>query len=199
MTSTILNGIEYEEIPPPRSLWRATKYIHALDLIEKGRLYLTNAQSYREDSDPERGDATETDGTFIRQGVRCKTGHTNPIFLWCTTLESNADAVLAIWRDHDTVVHIRDPHAFAQRIMMAAKAKGIEGVSFHAGSTTYDKERGGMRPYHWAESIYQKPERYGTQKEYRFALIGDYSMIGLEKVELLLGSCNDLVVAAKSL
>jgi len=35
--------------------------------------------------------------------------------------------------------------------------QGVKGVSFHAGTPTYDKEQGGTRPYHWAESIYQKP------------------------------------------
>lgn len=192
MMPTISDGIEYES-PAPSSLLRATKYQYALDLIEEGRLYLTNVKTYREDSDPERGDATETDGTFIRQGIRCTTRHSNPIFLWCMTLESDPDLVLKIWRDCDTVIHIRDPHAFARRIVEAAKEKGVRWITFHAGATIYDKGLGGTQPYSWAESIYQKPERHAPQKEYRFALVGDYSMIGIQRIELFLGSCNDLV------
>lgn len=197
MTPTIVNGVEYEETPPPSDLWRATKYSHAMDLIQNGLLYLTNAQIYREDPDPERGDATETDGKFIRQGAPCTTGHTNPIFLWCTTLESDPDAVLAVWRDCDTVIHIRNPQALAERILRTAIVNGVKGVSFHAGAPTYDKEHGGTRLYYWAESIYQKPEQHAEQKEYRFALVGDYSMIGVPKVELSLGPCDDLVSVAK--
>lgn len=193
MAPTIVNGVEYADAAPPPELWRATKYAYAIDLIEKGLLYLTNAQKYREDSDPERGDPTETDGKFIRRGVACRTGHTNPIFLWCATLDPNPDAVLAVWRDCNTVVHIRSPQIFAERILKTAKDQGVKGVSFHAGTPTYDKERGGTRPYNWAESIYQKPEGHAEQKEYRFALVGDYSMADVESIKLLLGPCADLV------
>jgi hypothetical protein len=193
MATTFLNRIEYEEIPPPADVWRATKHAYAKDLIEDGLLFLTNTDIYRNDPDPERGDSTETDGTFIRNGVRCKTGHTNPIFLWCTTLESDTKAVLASWSDCDTVVRISNPEQFAQRIVNASKAQGVEGISFHCGKPTYDKNRGGTSPYHWSESIYQKPERYAIQKEYRFALVAGYSMIGVERIKLHLGPCSDLV------
>ena len=193
MAMTIINGIEYAEIPPPPDLWRATKYSYAIDLIEKGLLYLFNAQKYRDDPDSERGDLTETDGKFIRQGTSCITGHTNPIFLWCTTLNSNPDAVLSVWQDYDTIVHIREPQIFAERILRTARNQGVKGVSFHAGKSIYDKEKGGVQPYHWAESIFQKPEGYVQQSEYRFALVGDYSMTGVQKIELLLGPCDDLV------
>ena len=197
MVPTIVNGVEYDEFPPPADLWRATKYVHAVDLINKGLMYLTNAQIYREDSDPERGDPTETEGKFIRQGIPCTTGHTNPIFLWCATLDPDPDVVLALWRDCDTVVHICNPQAFAERILKIAKTQGVKGVSFHAGTPTYDKERGGMRPYHWAESIYQKPERHAQQKEYRFALVGEYSMVEVPRLELFLGPCDDLITIIK--
>jgi hypothetical protein len=197
MVPTIVNGVGYDEFPPPADLWGATKYAYAVDLIENGLLYLTNAQIYREHSDSERGDPTETDGKFIRQGVPCATAHTNPIFLWCTTLDPDPEAVLAVWRDCDTVVHICEPQAFAERILRTAKAQGVKGVSFHAGTPTYDKEQGGTRPYHWAESIYQKPKLHAQQKEYRFALVGDYSMIEVPRIELSLGPCDDLISIVK--
>lgn len=193
MATTILNGIEYEEIPPPADVWRATKHSYAKGLVEAGLLFLTNADVYRNDPDPERGDSTETDGTFIRKGIRCTTGHTNPIFLWCTTLESDTKTVLASWSDCDTVVRIHNPQELAQRIVKSAKAQGVDGISFHCGKPTYDKSRGGTNPYHWSESIYQKPERYALQKEYRFALVANFSMIDVERIKLYLGPCRDLI------
>ncbi len=81
--------------------------------------------------------------------------------------------------------------------MRIAKTQGVKGVSFHAGSPRYDKEQGGTRPYHWAESIYQKPERHAQQKEYRLALVGDYSMVEVPRVELFLGPCDDLITIIK--
>lgn len=102
--SMIVNGVEYAQTPVPSDLWRATKYAYAVDMMKDGLVYMSNAQKYRNDPDPERGDPTETDGRFIRQGVTCKTGHTNPIFLWCATLDSNPESVLAVWKDCDTVI-----------------------------------------------------------------------------------------------
>lgn len=194
--SVIVRGVEYVEMPPP-DLWRATKYQHAVDLIEEGLLYLSIAQKYREDPDPERGDPTETDGRFIRQGVVCTTGHTNPIFLWCATLDPDPDAVLSVWQDCDTVIHISNPQALAERVLSAAKAQGVDGVSFHAGRPTYDKDQGSTAPYHWAESIFQKPDGQAAQKEYRFALVGSYDMIGTPHVKLVLGPCDDIISVAK--
>ena len=75
-----VNKIEYAQLPIPSDIWRATKYKYAVDIIESGILYLSNAQKYRHDPNPERGDPTETDGRFIRQGIVCTTGHHNPIF-----------------------------------------------------------------------------------------------------------------------
>lgn len=145
--STIINGVEYAQMPIPSELWRATKYANALDLIKRGVLYLSSAQKYRTDPDPERGDATETDGRFIRQGVTCTTVHTNPIFLWCTTLDPDPESVLGVWRDYDTVIHIDNPQALAERMLKAAKTQGVDGVSFHAGTPTYDKDQGGTAAY----------------------------------------------------
>jgi hypothetical protein len=195
---TIVNGVEYAQMPVPADLWRATKYAHAVEMIGRGLVYLSNARKYQDDPDPERGDPTETDGRFIRQGVACTTGHTNPIFLWCATLDPDPGSVLAVWRDCDTVIHISNPQALAERMSEAAKAQGVDGVSFHAGTPTYDKDKGGTSAYHWAESIFQKPDRHAQQKEYRFALVGSYAMSGLPRVELTLGPCNDIIAIAKS-
>ncbi len=195
--STIVNGVEYAEMPIPSDLWRATKHVYALGLMERGLLYLSSAQKYRTDPDPERGDATETDGRFIRQGATCTTGHTNPIFLWCATLDPDPESVLGVWRDCDTVIHIDNPQALAERILKAAKNQGVDGVSFHAGTPTYDKDKGGTAAYSWAESLFQKPDGQALQKEYRFALVGSHAMIGRPSVKLTLGPCGDIMSIAK--
>lgn len=193
MKTATVNGVEYDKFPPPGALWRAMKYSYAQDTIQKGLIYFTNANEFRKDPNHERGDLMETDGKFIRQGVPCTTGHTNPIFLFCATLESDADAVLAIWRDRDTVICIHNPQMLAERMLKAAISQEVKGISFHAGSPSYDKCRGGTSPYHWAESIYQKSESYTPQKEYRFAIVGDYSMISTKQIILNIGSCENLI------
>lgn len=195
--TTIVNGVEYAQLPIPSDIWRATKYEYALDLIKSGVLYLSNALKYRDDPDPERGDPTETDGRFIRRGVTCTTGHTNPIFLWCATLDPDPESILSIWKDCDTVIHISGPQILAERMLSSAKAQGVNGVSFHAGIPVYDKDTGGTAEYHWAESIFQKPDGYAPQREYRFALVGSYTMIGTPSVKLNLGQCDDIVYIVK--
>lgn len=195
--STIVNGVEYFETPIPSDLWRATQYQYAIDLINSGILYLSNACKYREDPDPAHGDPTETDGRFIRQGVTCVTGHTNPIFLWCGSLDSDPSSLLSTWQDCDIVIHISNPQALAERVLSAAKKQGVDGVSFHAGRPIYDKEQGGTAPYEWAESIFQKPSGQSPQREYRFALVGSCTMNNMPYVKLELGPCNDIVSIAK--
>ena len=197
MKPIIVNGVEYVEYPPPEKVWRATQYDYATSLIEHGILCLTNAEVYRNDPDPERGDETETDGVFIRQGVRCTTGHTNPIFLWSTTLEANPQVLLDTWRDCDIVVCINNPKVLAEKILKTAISQNVRGVSFYAGEPLYDKGQGGIGAYRWAESIFQKPEKQAAQQEYRFALVGDYSMIDVKRIKLTLGPCSDLISIVK--
>jgi len=166
---------------------------YAIDLVSSGTIYLTNAEEFRRDSTVERGDPTETNGHFIRQGASCRTGHTNPIFLWCTTKESNPIALLETWKDCDTVICIHNPQKFAERMLQTAIAQGIKGLALHAGCTLYDKCRGSVAPYHWSESIFQKPGCYSHQQEYRFALVGKYDIKKDKHVILTLGSCKGLV------
>lgn len=191
--TTIVAGVEYEKFPPPSVLWRATRHSYAQDIIQKGLIYFTNAQEFRTNTNRERGDLTETDGNFIRNGVPCSTTHTNPVFLFCTTFEPDAETLLAIWRDCDTVICIHNPKLLAERILQAAIDQGVKCISFHAGSTSYDKHQGGTNQYHWAESIFQKSENYMPQNEYRFALVGDYSMTSTKQIILNIGSCIDLI------
>ena len=195
--SVIINGVEYFETPIPTDLWRATQYKHAVDLMNTGLLYLSNAQKYREDPDPKRGDSTETDGRFIRQGTTCNTGHTNPIFLWCATLDSSPKSPLSVWKDCDTVIHINNPQVLAERMLKAAKKQGVDGISFHAGRPIYDKNKGGTHQYNWAESIFQKPEGQAQQREYRFALVGSCAISNMHCVKLEIGACNDIISIAK--
>ena len=196
MDTLAVEGVEYEEYPPPNCVWRATQYEHAMSLIDQGILYLTNARVYREKLDPERGDPTETDGVFIRQGMRCTTGHTNPIFLWCASL-ATPEALMDTWSDCNTIVCINNPKIFAERILQAAITQNVKGISFHAGRPLYNKEKGGTGAYHWVESIFQKPESQLSQEEYRFALVGEYSISDVKRIKLSLGTCRDLISIVK--
>ena len=192
-----LNGVTYDNLPPPSDLWRATQYDYAVELIQKGILYLTNAQVYREAEDVERGDPMETCGVFNRKGLRCSIDYANPIFLWCMTLDPDPSSLLTVWRDCDTVLHIRDPQMLAERILKSSKNFGVEYVSFHAGRLTYDKDRGRDERCRFADSIFQKPERHAHQREYRFALMGDGFMSECITLRLSLGPCSDLIEIIK--
>ena len=196
MKSIIIRGVEYVDYPPPNRVWRATKHDHATSLVEQGILYLTNAEVYRDNPDPERGDSTETDGVFVRQSVRCTTGHTNPIFIWCTS-QAAPETLLNTWEDCDTVVCIKNPRGLAERMLQTAIAQNVKGASFYAGAPLYDKDKGGIGAYHWAESIFQKPERHSPQQEYRFALVGQYTMINVKRIKLSIGPCDDLISIVK--
>jgi len=165
----------------------------AEELIREGTLYFTNLEIFRSDENPERGDCSEGTGIFIRQGQRCTNSHANPIFVCCFTMETDRRSILTTWDDRDTVVQICNTLTFVKRIRDAAKSTRGKIFPMQVGPVTYDKDEGSHREYYWGEAIFQKNLRFSEQKEFRFALIGDYSIQDEEHVVLKLGDCSDIL------
>ena len=157
-----------------------------------GRIYFTNLNSFREDEDPQRGDQLEGRGITIRQGVKCTAGYLNPIFVWCSTMETDPTVITETWKDRDTVLQITDTLTFIRRIRDAAASLKPNIHRLSVGPVTYDKDDGSYREYHWAEGIFQKNLRYSGQKEFRLALVGDICLKDEENVILELGNCTDI-------
>lgn len=170
----------------------------ANQLICDGTIYLTNLDVIRKDEHPKRGDPLEGVSVTIRNATRCTADYLNPIFVWCSTMETEPERILATWQDRDTVLQITNTLEFARRILQAAK-KNPHIMGFHVGPVTYDKDEGSHTDYHWVEGIFQKGLLYNEQKEFRFALVGECDIQQEENVVLNIGSCTDIVRTVRPL
>ncbi|MBC2715321.1 MAG: hypothetical protein HF978_08440 [Desulfobacteraceae bacterium] len=188
MSTFFINGIEF--VLP--GIFKAYPREWAEQFLKKGTIYFTNLVIFQRDEDFERGDPLESTSVTIRQGVRCTADYLNPIFVFCSTMESDPNIVLSTWRDRDTVLQITDTLSFINRIKDAVVERKIDIRGMQVGPVTYDKDAGSRREYHWVEGIFQKSMCYTGQKEFRIALVGDVRIKCEEHIVLTLGDCSDI-------
>lgn len=189
MNTFINNGIEF--ILP--GIFKAYPRDWAAQFTEEGTIYFTNLSIFQRDENEERGDPLEGSSVTIRQGIRCTADYLNPIFVFCSTMETDPNKILSTWSDRDTVLQITDTLLFVNRIKDAAvKTKGDIHDGLKVGPVTYDKDAGSFREYHWAEGIFQKSMRYNGQKEFRIALVGDVRIKCEKHIILNLDNCSDI-------
>jgi len=164
----------------------------AVQFLEEGTIYFTNLVIFQQDENVERGDPLEGSSVTIRQGIRCTADYLNPIFVFCSTMETYPNKVLSTWSDRDTVLQITDTLSFVNRIKDASVKRKDDIRGLQVGPVTYDKDAGSHREYHWADGIFQKSMRYNGQKEFRIALVGDARIKCEEHIMLTLGNCSDI-------
>jgi len=151
----------------------------AHDFLNNGKMYFTNAEIFRRDEHPDRGDPKEC------------SDYINQIFIWCATMESQPSAVLKFWSDRDSVVMIKNSLRLAELIRdMVAKNKDI--LTFHIGPVTYDRNLEHERDPFWGKGIFQKDYKFNGQKEFRFAIVGDFSSKEKEHMVLEIGDFRDI-------
>ncbi len=189
MNTLLQEGIEF--VLP--GIYKAYPRTWAEDLLHSGRIYFTNIKIFRAAEDSQRGDPLECTSITMRQGVRCTVDYTNPIFVWCSTMETDLTLIRGKWKDRDTILQITDTLDLARRIRDAANRLKPKIHLLQLGPVTYDKDEGSYREYHWAQGVFQKNLRFSDQKEFRFALVGDFSILDDENVILELGNCGDIV------
>ncbi len=185
MSSLYEEGIEF--IFP--GIYKAYTREWAEKFIDIGEIYFTNLEIFKADEDQQRGDSLEGTSITIRQGVRCTGGYSCPIFVWCSTMETDPAVILDTWKDRDAVVQITDTLGFARLVRDVATSLKL---SLQIGPVTYDKDAGSHRKYDWAEGIFQKNIRFNPQKEFRFALVGDFNTKKSKEIILKLGDCSKL-------
>jgi len=189
MSSLYNEGIEF--IFP--GIYKAYPREWAERFLHTGEIYFTNIETFQADEDKQRGDSLEGTSITIRQGIRCTSGYACPIFVWCSTTETDPKVILNTWKDRNVVVQITDTFEFARRIRdVVAGLKPNIHVLLQVGPITYDKDEGSHREYDWAEGIFQKNIRFNGQKEFRFALVGDSNTKNCKEIILKLGDCTNL-------
>lgn len=196
MSTIFHESIEY--ILP--GIFKAYPAAWAQELIDHGKIHFTNLRVFRNDVSFNRGDVMEGTAITIRNETACTSDYVNPVFVWCSSMETNFATILDYWGDRDCVVQITNTLSFAQRISDAAfAAYGHKIYGLQVGPVTYDKDVGSRRDYHWAEGIFQKNYAYSVQKEFRFAMVGDCCLEGEDEIVLSLGCCEGVVRLAYTL
>lgn len=200
-----VGDMTFNEYPPPPKVWKAMKAMHATALIERGELHLTDLLAYRDaPSKPMRDDK---EGVLICEinGADHRIYGGNHVLAWCSTVESDAGALLDQWRQYDTVVEITNCIELLSRAQAACQTSRIDWCEIRAGYARYD--RGDVQsslppPGH---EYVQKAKEYQAQKEFRFHVVlnpahAQLTQIALrrdppysEGVNLVLGDCSDIV------
>ncbi|PKM36171.1 MAG: hypothetical protein CVV06_12430 [Gammaproteobacteria bacterium HGW-Gammaproteobacteria-10] len=176
MSNFFYDGIEM--VLP--SVAKAYPQTWAEDFLTKGIIYFTNAEIFRRDEHPERGDLLEC------------ANYVNPIFLWCTTMESQCSRILETWNDRDSVVYVRNSLRLAERIRDAAAKQQNAVINFQVGPVVYERDLNQKREYFWGKEIFQKDYSLSSQKEFRFALVGNFHSKTQNHIVLQLGDCSDI-------
>jgi len=188
MSTAFENGIGF--VQP--GIHKAYKREWAKQLLDDGTVYFTNLAVFQKEEHSQRGDPMEGTSVTIRQDVRCTASYANPIFVWCSTMESDPDVILSTWTDRDSIVEVTDTLKLAERMKDAAVARKPDFHGLYIGPVTYDKDRGSHRAYDWTEGIFQKNLRFNGQKEFRFALVGEQHLECEDNLLLKLGKCTDI-------
>jgi hypothetical protein len=192
--STIFQG-DIEFFLP--GIYKAYSLDWAKDFLA-GRIYFTSKEKFRADEDPQRGDQLECTCITVRQGVKYEANYITPIFVWCSTMETDPTVILETWEDRDTLLQITNTLMLARRVRDAAARLKPKISKLAVGPVTYDKDEGSYREYHWVEGIFQKNLRFSGQKEFRFALVGDQSINHEDEVILEIGDCTDIARILKA-
>lgn len=188
----IVNGIDFLEYPPPDSIYRATQYQFAQDLIKNGNFKFTNLEHYKTIENEDYRDTSEGHGVIFRQGIRCNVGFVNSIYIFCASTNSNPKELLNCFAECDTVVQIHDVTTFTERILSYCRNQGFDGHGFVAGLVCYDKDNGGTRSHWGQEGIFQKHKKYNDEDEYRIALYRKNNDDSLY-YNIELGNCSDII------
>lgn len=194
----MIDGIEYNEYPPPSSVIKGTESKWAYKLRDSGEIRLNYINFYHNLENPDLGDKNEGRGMLRVNGHPMESGSINEVFVWCSALDSTPHATLKSFKtNYDTVIQITDPIEFTKRIRKTAKDKGYDlmphlgQIQYNRGDEVTNQELNSQK---WHANVFQKECSYSHQQEYRFAFSNyTFDEIGLEYLDLILGNCSGII------
>lgn len=196
--TVINNGIEYNELPSPSLLIKATKMKWAEKLRNEGCIRLNSVEFYRAFEDSELGDINEGTGMFKLDGRPMQTDSVNEVFIWCCAItEANPETLKKLNCSYDTIVVIHDVEKFVNRIILSAKIQGYT-LYPHIGKVKYNREaeisKEKLKSQQWHYNVFQKNFNYTHQEEYRLSFLNlTFKRINQNHIDLLLCNCSDII------
>lgn len=197
--TVVVDGIEYNQFPPPPSLIKATKMERAISLRDEGCIRLSSVEYYQDIENPEIGDINEGNGMLMLNGHPMATGSANDVFIWCSAEPDTSPEVLRnLNPSYDAIIRILNPEEFVKRIISTAKLAGYR-LTPHIGKVNYNRgeevSRDVLNNQQWHYNVFQKSNDYVHQREYRMSFSNfTFQKIETKHLKLRLGNCCDIIV-----
>ena len=197
----VVNGVEYNDYPPPDKLIKVMKKCRAEELISQGTMRFGNLEEYRKWENEVLGDINDGNGMYTMKGHEYNTGSANEIFAWCSSLAtiSNKRVLeIAESNNYECTIEISSPLELFQRISKALTTEYNGDFILHCGPVAYDRgsevDKGILNSQQFHFNVFQKGTNFQEDSEYRLSLT-NYSLkknygIG---VFVNIGNCSDIV------
>jgi len=198
--TVLVNGIEYNEYPPPEQLVKVMKREFAEQLISNGLVRLRKLEYYRRWEKGQLGDPNDGKGLYHLDGHPMQTGSVNDVYAWCLALPAiKRDRLLflAVDGSYDCMIVLRAPEEFLRRVndWLSEYRKGFW---LHCGLVTYnrgeevDKKALNSQKFHF--NVFQKAPRFKNDMEYRMSIINaTFQHLQEDYLDLLIGDCSDIM------
>ena len=198
--TTIVDGIEYNDYPPPAELIKAMERQWAVPLDQAGSIKMRKLAFYQCWEKRILGDPEDGKGFLRFDGRLIHTGTVNDVYAWCTSLSSIQPSRLAlIARDggYDCLVRIREPSSFLARILSFLR-QNYQGFRVHCGHVVYnrraDVDKITLNSQSWHFNVFQKAQESKDDEEYRISIVNcTFNHLSGEDLDLELGDCSDII------
>jgi hypothetical protein len=196
----IVNGIEYNEYPPPRKLVKIMERKWAEEIVRTGSIRLRKIEYYRRWENELLGDPNEGEGLYHLHGHPMQIGSTNDVYVWCLSLpviEPNRVLLLAKHGGYDCMLVIHSPEKLFREVA-SFLSQQRNGYILHCGLVNYnrgeevDKRTLNSQKFHY--NIFQKSVRFKDDKEYRISVTNTtFNRLPEDHFDLLLGNCQNIL------
>lgn len=198
--TVVVNGIEYNEYPPPRRFVKVMARQWAEELVQYGRIRLQKLEYYRRWENDLLGDPNDGLGLYHLEKHPIQTGSANDVYAWCLSLpEICPDRLLTIAEkgQYDCKIFICSPEKLFERIH-AQLQDCYKGFRLHCGRVNYDRgaavDKKALDSQKFHFNVFQKGTRFQEDKEYRLSITNcTFRKREEDHMDLVLGKCDDLV------
>ncbi len=196
----LLNGVEYNELPPPGCLIKTMSKTWALELLKNGVLRVRHLNYFRKWENSILGDPNDGNALYHLNGHSMNTGSVNDVYAWCLSYPEIINErlnLIAEQGNYDCMVVVKRPKAMFDRISNWLSANK-PGFWVHCGAVKYnrgeevDKKTLNSQKFHY--NVFQKSDCFSEDKEYRLSVTNTtFTQQEDEYIDLILGDCRDLL------
>ncbi|MBC2592794.1 hypothetical protein H5P28_00825 [Ruficoccus amylovorans] len=189
--------------PPPPILHKFGKRCYLEPLLKNGVVSFAVATSYNDSALTEGQQDNETTRVFsLAPGVdfsfhfKGRDGDDLKYYIWCSSLDYSEDLLTEF--DADSCLIITDPGQFGDRLLTEVRRQfptneaGIPGCDFYARDVKYYDENRPPVTSKQEHLIYMKKNRYSHQAEFRFVFATDPKRTLPDRIEIKIGSIEDI-------